>query len=88
MFLISISGSSSRYSGQYDKIAGDQAPIYLEHNEDVFQDEISKLIQTFDREPVQQFLVGKRTKEGGGGEGTDKTCCVVCRQPAAKNRCS
>ena len=73
-----------RYSKEYDSIAKRQAPIYLGHNEDVFQDEMSKLIATFDKEPVQAFLSDKR--QSASLVGADRTCCVVCRRPNAKNR--
>ena len=75
---------SFRYSKEYDSIAKRQAPIYLGHNRDVFQDEMSKLIATFDKEPVQAFLSDKR--QPANLIGADRTCCVVCRQPNAKNR--
>ena len=75
---------SFRYSKEYDSIAKRQAPIYLGHNRDVFQDEMSKLIATFDKEPVQAFLSDKM--QPASLIGADRTCCVVCRQPNAKNR--
>ena len=75
---------SYRYSKEYDSIAKRQAPIYLGHNEDVFQEEMSKLIATFDKEPVQAFLSDKR--QSASLVGADRTCCVVCRRPNAKNR--
>ena len=73
-----------RYSDEYDSIAKRQAPIYLGHNKDVFQDEMSKLIATFEKEPVQAFLSDKR--QSANLIGGDRTCCVVCRKPNAKNR--
>ena len=79
-----IDPMSFRYSKEYDSIAKRQAPIYLGHNRDVFQDEMSKLIATFDKEPVQAFLSDKM--QPASLIGADRTCCVVCRQPNAKNR--
>jgi len=79
-------GLVKSYSKEYDSIAKRQAPIYLGHNKDVFQDEMSKLIATFDKEPVQAFLSDKMQQ--ASLIGADRTCCVVCRQPNAKNRCS
>ena len=79
-----IDPMSFRYSKEYDSIAKRQAPIYLGRNRDVFQDEMSKLIATFDKEPVQAFLSDKM--QPASLIGADRTCCVVCRQPNAKNR--
>ncbi len=74
-----------RYSGKYDSIAIAQSEIYLEPRAaDAFQDEVSKLIQTFEKEPVHQFLAKKR--EDAEETATGKTSCVVCRKLAAKNR--
>merc|ERR1712117_441302 len=65
-------GLIKRYSKEYDSIAKRQAPIYLGHNEDVFQDEMSKLIATFDKEPVQAFLSDKRQSASHKGACSEK----------------
>ncbi len=90
-------GLLRRYAGQYERIAHAQAPLLLrrqsrgrdnsnddQDGEGALEEEIAKLIRTFEREPVQKLVSGG----GGGQEKGDKRNCTVCRSPEAKSRCS
>ena len=92
-----------RYSWQYDAIAVSQAPLFLEHNEDAFDEEIATLLQTFDRESVRQLAGGQGQEtaavaedrdsfsRGGSGRKSSRKGgggCVICGNSSAKHRCS
>ncbi len=92
---------SFRYRGGYDKVARDQLSSLLHQNEaDIFNSEvntsdsvleaeIAKLVRTFESEEVQRLVKGVTPGRHDQKDGNAKsTCCVVCRLPDAKNRCS
>lgn len=74
-------GLMSRYRDKFDEIARDQSHIFLKNNQELFDEEITKLIHTFENTSVQKLLRDDSTPP-------DKKACVVCQSTPAKNRCS
>lgn len=70
-----------RYRDKFDEIARDQSHIFLKNNQELFDEEITKLIHTFENTSVQKLLRDDSTPP-------DKKACVVCQSTPAKNRCS
>ncbi len=63
--------------------------IEASNSDSVLEAEIAKLVRTFESEEVQRLVKGVTPGRQDQQDGNAKsTCCVVCRLPDAKNRCS
>lgn len=77
-----LPATNSRYTSKFDDIAEAQSFIFLTNQSEEFDEEMAKLMQTFERESVQKLL------DRGTTTTNSSKACSLCGKPEARNRCS
>ena len=84
----------NRYENRWDKLATDQAPIFLGDHAKEMADEVTRLFKAFDNEAAQALIQDNLGKTKSQNDAQDKKKkdpekkCVVCQKPNSRQRCA
>ena len=83
-----------RYENRWDRLATDQAPIFLGDHAKEMADEVTRLFKAFDSEAAQSLLQenlpssSKKKEQENIKKKDPEKKCVVCQKPQSRQRCA
>ena len=82
-----------RYENRWDKLATEQAPIFLGDHAKEMADEATRLFKAFDNEAAQallqdNLLKGKANDQNDKKKKDPEKKCAVCQKPNSRQRCA
>ena len=81
-----------RYENRWDKLAAEQAPIFLGDHAEEMAEEVTRLFKAFDSEAAQTLLLDNSSSTSQGDNDKKKKDeekrCAVCQKPNSRQRCS
>ena len=81
-----------RYENRWDKLAAEQAPIFLGDHTEEMAEEVTRLFKAFDSEAAQSLLQDNSTSatqsDNDKKRKNKEKRCAVCQKPNSRQRCS